>query len=326
MAATETRRTSLLALAALLPGVGAGGLLCGEAQAAPAPEQAVVAVKYLDYQDRQPGLQRTHVSAPSVLVQAPLSADWSLEASAVSDTVSGASPRFHTAISGASRQSERRQAADLTLRHHAPRSGWQLGAAASSEHDYQSRTVSAGIERSSDDNNQTWFGSVAYGSDRIGSRLDPTLREHRRTWQGLAGFSRNLSSIDVVQLNLSLSHGEGFFDDPYKLLDHRPGHRDQGALLLRWNHHFASAGASLRSSYRYYADSFGVRAHALEAEWVQALGERVRLSPSLRYASQRAASFYLDPGADGSPFPPGWQAGALGSVDQRLSGFGAITV
>ena len=326
MAATEAGSRTLLALAALLPGVGAGALLGQDARAESAPEQALVAIKYLDYQDRQPGLRRTHVSAPSVLVVAPLSADWSLEAAAVSDAVSGASPRFHTAISGASRQVEQRRPADLTLRRHGERSGWQVGAAVSNEHDYRSRTVSAGMNRSSEDNNRTWSASLAFTSDRIGSTLQPDLRERRRTWQALVGSSWNLSGVDVVQANLSLSHGEGFFDDPYKLMDRRPGRREQLALLLRWNHHFADLGSSLRSSYRYYADSFGIRAHTVEAEWVQPLGESVSLSPSLRYGSQRAASFYLDPGPDGSPFPPGWQAGRLGSVDQRLSAFGALTL
>lgn len=312
-------------MAALLPGVGAG-LLGVPAHAEPAPEQAVVAVKYLDYQDKQPGLRRTHVSAPSVLVLAPLSASWSLEASAVNDSVSGASPRYHTAISGASRQTENRRAVDATLRHHAERSGWRLGAAMSDEHDYHARTLSAGVDRSSEDNNETWYAQLAYGRDRIGSSLQPELHERRSTWQALAGISRNLSAVDVAQLTLSLSHGEGFYDDPYKLLDRRPGRRDQAALLARWNHHLSALGASVRSSYRYYADSFGIRAHTVEAEWVQSVGEKVRLSPSVRYSSQRAARFYLDPGPDGSPFPPGWQAGTVGSVDQRLSGFGALTL
>lgn len=313
-------------LASLLPGVAVGSLTGQAVQAEPAPEHALVAVKYLSYQDRQPGLQRTHVSAPSVLVVAPLSADWSLEASGVSDTVSGASPRFHSAISGASRQREHREAADVTLKHHAARSGWQVAAAVSNEHDYHSRSLSAGLDRSSEDNNQTWFGGLAFTNDQIGSSIQPDLDKRRKSWQLLVGTSLNISRTDVAQFNLGFTSGRGFFDDPYKLRDRRPDHRQQLALVLRWNHHFEDLGASLRSSYRYYADSFGIRAHTVEAEWVQPLGERLKLSPSLRYGSQRAARFYLDPSPSGAPFPPGWPSDSIGSVDQRLSGFGAVTV
>lgn len=315
-----------MAAALALPGVLPLG---SQAFAETVPEQGVLATKLLDYQDRQPGLKRTRVRAPSLYVLAPFRGEWALEASAVSDTVSGASPRFHTAISGASRQTEKRVAGDTTLTHYGARQTWHVGVAASDENDYRSRALSGGASWSSEDNNTTFSAAAAHTSDRIGSTSNPALSERRRTTQVSFGLAHNLSRADVVQATLVLGHGNGFFDDPYKVPDHRPDHRNQAAAVLRWNHHVEDLGATVRSGYRYYGDSFGIRAHTLDAEWVQPVGGRWRVTPGVRYHSQRAASFYFDPVYDavlGAPFPPGWRPGGVASADQRLAGFGALGI
>ena len=324
MDATDTGPERLLAAALLLPGL----LACTAAWADSPPEQGLIATKLLDYQDRQPGLQRTHVRAPSAYLLLPVGSAWALEASAVSDSVSGASPRYHTAISGASRQTERRYAADARLTRYAERHSWRLGIAGSDEHDFHSLALSGGFSVSSDDNNRSASLDLAYTHDRMASTDDPSLDRRRRTLQLAAGLTQNLSERDVVQGTLTLSHGRGFYDDPYKFPDHRPDHRNQLAAVLRWNHHVDSLDASLRSGYRYYADSFGIRAHTLDLEWVQPVGDRFTVSPALRYYSQRAARFYIDPqpgeAAGQPPLPAGWTPGSVLSADQRLSGFGAI--
>lgn len=326
----DTRPGSLLAAALLLPGVlplAAPLLAPLAARAEAAPEQAVIAVKHLDYQDWQPGLKRTRVTAPSAYLLLPLNPRWSLEASAVSDTVSGASPRHHTAVSGASRQTEKRHAGDAKLTHHGERDSWSVGIASSDENDFHSDSLSAGASWSTADNNRSWNTGIAYTRDRIGATGNPALNERRRTLQVLGGLTQNLSAHDVLQANLSLGFGHGFYSDPYKFPDKRPDTRNQLAAMLRWNHHLPGFDATLRSSYRYYADTFGIRAHMVELEWAQPLGHGVRLSPSLRYQTQRAAKFYVDPVYDarlGEPFPPQWTPDTIGSADQRLAGFGAL--
>jgi len=316
---------SLLAAALLLPGVLP---LAQQAHAEAAPEQAVVAAKVLDYQDRQPGLERTHVQAPAVYLLLPIRGEWSLEASLVQDSVSGASPRYHTSISSASRQTERRSAGDVKLTHYAARQSWYAGAAVSDEHDFHSRALSGGASFSSEDNNRTLNLGAAFTEDRIGATGDPTLDARRRTMQVMGGVTQNVSPRDIVQGSLTLSRGTGFYDDPYKFPDHRPDQRNQLVAAARWNHHVESHGATLRSGYRYYADSFGIRAHTVDAEWVQPVGSRWRITPGVRYYTQQAARFYVDPVYDavlGEPFPPGWTPGTISSPDQRLSAFGALS-
>jgi len=149
--------------------------------------------------------------------------------------------------------------------------------------------------------------------------------EHKYVAEATIGVTQALSPSDLAQLSVTYSAGRGYFSDPYKLYDRRPRVRNASIALLRWNHQFESADATLRSSYRYYGDSFGIRAHTVEVEWVQALGSMFALTPSLRYYTQRAASFYYDPVADVGVYPAPIGSPEYSSPDQRLSAFGALT-
>ncbi|MES1163940.1 MAG: DUF3570 domain-containing protein, partial [Rhizobacter sp.] len=271
MAATDLRSTrsdkagAIIAAALALPGV--------VAHADSAPEHGEVAVKYLQYKDSQPGLDRIKVTAPSVYVLAPLSPQWAVEGSLVSDSVSGATPRYHTAISGATpRMTDERHAGDVKITRYEERSSYSVGVSKSKEHDYDSSAVSFGASFSSDDNNRTWNVGVGFASDKIGSTNDPALAERKRTTEIMFGVTQALTSTDIVQLNLTYNIGRGFYSDPYKEPDIRPRQRDQGILLTRWNHHVVDLGATLRTSYRFYHDTFGINAHTLAAEWVQPVG------------------------------------------------------
>jgi hypothetical protein len=313
----------VLAAALLLPGIVA------PVHAETAPEQGLVALKLSSYRDWQPGLDRVKVEAPSLYARVPLNAHWALEGSLVSDAVSGASPRYHSAVSGASKMDDSRLAGDVKLTRYAERQAWAIGLASSSEHDYRSMTLSGEWRLSTEDNNRTWNFGLAYSDDDIGSTNDPTLDEHRRTWQLMAGVTQAVSPTDLVQLNLGATIGRGHYSDPYKFPDARPRERNQYTALLRWNHHFEPLRATLRTSWRFYDDSYGVRANTLDAAWVQPIAEGWTLTPMLRYTTQRAARFYYDPVYDatlGEPFPPGFGSRSFYSADQRLSAFGAATV
>ena len=316
----------LAALAAFSPGVA-----CAES----APEQTTIAIKYSTYQDSQPGLDRVAVSAPQIYVQAPIAGNWSVQASAVSDSVSGASPRWHTQVSGASRMSDERKAGDLKFTRYLSRAAISGSVAISNEHDYTSQALGLDARWSSADNNRTW--TVGYGTSS--DRIDTTYHEgnttavdqHKRTHELMGGVTQVLTPGDLVQFNLTRGVGSGYYDDPYKMLDKRPDQRNTWIALARWNHYVDAYDASLRSSYRYYTDTFGVQSHTAGVEWVQPVG-RWTFTPGARYYSQSAASFYVAPvlNANGA-YDLGATFGAAiplnyKSFDQRLSAFGAVTL
>ncbi|HQY27756.1 MAG TPA: DUF3570 domain-containing protein [Burkholderiaceae bacterium] len=316
---------AVLVAALALPGV------VPTARAESAPESAQIGFKYLNYRDSQPGLKRVAVDAPSVSLLLPVAGSWSLAGSYTLDSVSGASPRWHSSISSASKMSDFRRAADLRVTRYFARSTFSFGTAYSTEHDYRSNSYSLQATFSSDDNNTTW----AFGIGRALDRIDPVngivVDEHKRTTDLMIGVTQVLTPNDIVQANLTLARGRGYYSDPYKQVDQRPRERNQSALMLRWNHHFDGLGASLRTSYRHYDDSFDVKAHTMSVEWAQPLPRGWTIAPSIRYHTQSAARFYYDPVYDpllGAPFPPGYLADPTGfySADHRLSAFGALTL
>jgi hypothetical protein len=312
---------SILSAALMLPGV--------QAHAEAPPTNGVISVGYLDYQDSQSGLDRIRVHAPSVSIMTPVAGVWSVSGTLVKDDVSGASPRYHTAVSGASRMSDDRKAGDVALTRYLERGSVTVGAAYSTEHDYVSRALSLQGSYESEDRNTTWSAGIGHSDDKIDPVNRIVTNERKRTTNFLLGVTQVLTVNDVAQLTLGYDDGSGYFSDPYKTFDNRPRSRTETTLLARWNHHIAATDGTTRLSYRYYRDSFGIRGHTLGAEYVQPLSDGWTLTPEVRLYTQSAASFYYDPVYDsklGAPFPPGYNGTGYMSADQRLSGFGAVTL
>ncbi len=312
------RGRAVLAAALALPGIAA-------AQAA--PESALIGFKYLYYRDYQPGLDRIEVNSPSLYLLTPLGSSWSLEGALVVDSLSGATPRWHSSISSASRMEDQRTAGDLRITRYFRRAAFDIGVAYSTEDDYESRALSTNLRLSTEDNNTTLNIGTGYTDDTIkpnpGSAVSQD--ESKRINDFIVGVTQVVTANDIVQANLTHARGRGYFSDPYKFLDNRPQERNQTALLIRWNHHFSASGGTLRSSYRFYDDSFDVTASTLGFEWAQPIGGIV-VTPNLRYYTQSAASFYVDPTA-GTDIPPLVSSNPpYYSADHRLSAFGAYTI
>lgn len=335
------RATGVLLASLVLPGLATLAAIGPTTAAAEnAPEKSTIAVKYGSYNDSQPGWDRIKATAPQVYVQAPIAGDWSIEASGVVDSVSGATPYAHTQRSGASSggkvgMSDERTAGDVKITRYMARSAISVSVAYSKENDYKSTALGLDGRWSSDDNNRTWtlgVGAARDAIDNTASGINTAINEHKNTQEIMGGITQVLTPADIVQVNLTRGTGSGYFNDPYKSYDLRPSQRDTAIALVRWNHYLEPFDASLRSSYRYYSDTFGVQSHTLGLDWVQPAGKWT-FTPGLRYYSQQAANFYFDPALNAQG-----QYDALGtlmrvmrltgykSADQRLAAFGAITL
>jgi hypothetical protein len=315
---------SILLAALALPG------LHGAAHADTPPERGEITLGYLDYQDRQPGLDRVKVHAPAFSIMAPVAGAWTLEASLVHDSISGATPRYHTAISGASHMDDSRIAADLRVTRHFSRGSLSVSASRSNENDYLSRALGVQGSIASADQNTSFTFGAGVANDRINPVNGVVHDERKHTVELMAGVTQVLGVRDIAQFDLTHTDGEGYFSDPYKFLDIRPRSRIENTALLRWNHRFDASGGTSRASYRYYRDSFGIRAHTFSEEYVQPLAGGWTLTPSARLYSQSAASFYFDAVYDpvfGPPSPPNFAftPGLLITQDQRMAAFGALT-
>ena len=323
---------ALLAAALALPGV-----LPNVAQAqVTVPNATLVQFKYLYYKDYQDSGDRMRVHSPALYMLAPISEEWVFEIGAVYDDISGASPYYHTVLSGASGQGieDARTAADITVtKYFGGRTAVSLRAAYSTEDDYKSQAGGLTVRHASADQNTTFMVGFGFSGDEISPTDGPQFTEHKRTADAVVGVMQVLSPNDIGQFNLYYAQQSGYLTDPYKAfwgIDNRPRSRDQWAALFRWNHFVESVDGSLRSSYRYYGDDWKVKAHTFQFEWAQSLQDGWTVTPSLRYTTQSAAEFYYDPVYDpllGPPFPPGYlqNPGAYYTSDQRLAAFGGLT-
>jgi hypothetical protein len=306
----------LLIAASAIPGIG-----LEPARAGTPPDETSFAFKYLDYFDYQKDRDRMRVRAPMIWLNAPAGSDGEIAASAVVDSISGASPYYLNAVSGASGRGIRdlRRALDARYTRHLDRLALSVGLAASTEDDYRSRAASVDLRLDSDDRNTTAAVGASVTADRISSTNDPSLREDRTTRELLLGVTQVLTPRSVIQSNLVLGAGEGYFTDPYKFSDRRPSSRQHTAWLTRHRLYLPRWQAALHSDYRYYRNSWSVHAHSLDLAWYQPFAGGWTVRPGLRYYSQSAADFF-------SPVFPPSDPNAFYSADQRLAAFGAVTV
>ena len=324
------------------------------AYAETAPERGVVSLKYLNYQDSQSadtpvtaGLlskDRIAVNALSIMTVMPVAGEWSVGVSFMEDSVTGASPAYHSSgfpesksdtKSGAS--GELRRAADLQLTRYFPQGSVTAGTSYSKESDYVSRSCSLQGSLSTEDKNTTFTLGGSFTDDSIDLNTPNVVlskqqlaAEKKHVVAALAGVTRVLTKQDIVQFNLGYSNGNGYYTDPYKDPDNRPRDRNSFTALGRWNHHFDGTDGTARLSYRFYSDTFGIRAHTLDAEYVQPLHHGWTLTPLLRLYTQSEADFYFTVAEEKfsgttppTPLPP--TDGPYYTEDQRLSAFGAVT-
>ena len=237
--------------------------------------------------------------------------------------MSGASPLFFNALTGASHQGvgDYRTAGEAKVTKYF--NGWSLsvGGVASSEQDYLSRGGGVDVRIFSDDRNTTYAFGFAGTSDRLNPTNGVVSNAPRNTVEFLLGITQALSPTSIVNSNITYAHGHGYYDDPYKTFDHRPSERNVFAWLTRYNEYFAAQDATLRLSYRLLTDSWGSVSNTFSAAWVQPLPKGYTLTPAFRYYTQSSADFYFGP-----PLGNGLVFGDPYTADTRLAAFGAFTV
>lgn len=322
VAATEDQLSGDRSIALVAAALALPGILPMHATAQSVPDQGVVALRYFDYRDWQPGASRMSVRSPSLYALVPLSETLAVEGSFVHDTMSGASPLFYNTLSGASGLgvTDYRTAGDVKLTKYVNGDAFALGMAYSDERDYESHAASVEWRTWSNDRNRTYAFAVGTARDRIDSVNDVAVGKRRETYEYLFGITQVLRADAIVESSFTWSDGRGYYSDPYKLLDVRPDRRQIFTWLTRYNQYLPDVDATIRIAYRYLHDSFGGRSQMVEAAWVQSLPAGFTLTPTLRYLTQGAADFYRDP-----PFPEHFVPGAPNTADTRLSAFGAIT-
>jgi hypothetical protein len=294
------------------------------------PEQAQVSFKAMDYQDRQQQLSRIGVKALSSYWVVPIGASWALEAGTVVDAISGASPAYYTAPRSFARVRDTRRAQDVKASHYGPNQRIMLGRSESKEIDYASTSHVFMYSRSTPDKNTTVDWGVARTSDTINPVTQLVVNEKKTVQELLLGLTQVVTPQDLIQVQWVHSSGQGYYSDPYKLLDSRPSSRRIDALSFRWNHHRPETQTTARWHARASHDSFGIRAASVGLDLAQVVSPQWTITPSARFYSQSGAYFFSAPNPQMPDVPVIPGDFVLGqshiSFDQRLAPLGALTV
>jgi hypothetical protein len=184
---------------------------------------------------------------------------------------------------------------------------WGLGAAYSSETDYKSRGGFISYAKKSKNRNAEWSAQARAYLDKVSLIYPIELRTsagYPKTPRNSYSLSLSYSQIvnrqlqlmfiaDLISQNgfLGLPFHRVYFKDATVHAEHLPGNRFKLPVGFRANY-FAGNRTVLRSYYRFYTDSWGLKAHTAELEVSYKVTPFASVTPFYRFYSQSAAKYF----------------------------------
>ncbi|MGH8185615.1 MAG: DUF3570 domain-containing protein, partial [Steroidobacteraceae bacterium] len=251
------------------------------------------------------------IHGPSVLVRKKMAEKYAVSANYYMDMVTSAS--IDVEMSGASEYKEERDQFTLGFDFLRGKTTYNLSYTNSEESDYQAETTSFGIS-------QDLFGDLTTVSmgfsrssdtvrkrDTITDRIDPDFNEPVDRWSYRVGVSQILTKSLIATLGLEVITDEGFLNNPYRsyrfvnptddrlfALDSEiyPRTRTSNAVALNARY-FLPYRAAVHGGYRFFTDTWGIRADTFELGYTHPFGTWV-FEASYRHYTQNHADFYSD--------------------------------
>jgi hypothetical protein len=254
------------------------------------------------------------IEGPSVLVRKKVSDNLSLSANYYEDMISSAS--IDVKLS-ASPYHETRKQESLGADYLHGKSTYSAGFITSKEPDYKANTSYFAVS-------QDMFGdltTLTLGYRRAWDRVFRDIKtpggvlENDPTFQQRAdhrGYSLSLTQIltrnAILGFNYELLTDQGYLANPYRKIRYlSPGQgagftlADQVYPNTRTSHsasaqlkYYLPYRAALTGQYRFFRDTWGIRAHTLELDYTHPVSKVWIFDASLRYYRQGAADFYSD--------------------------------
>lgn len=274
----------------------------------------------------------------------------SLAVQGVHDTITGASPSGAAPAEGVRQvplstvQREIRRGALAELKHTLARHALTAQLSYSTESDYVSRGFALTDVIDFNQHNTALQIGWAHTDDDVEPRFFSSARE-KKTDDFIVGVTQTLDKFTTITANFTFSTSRGYLADPYKIItkntelapglflpltfaENRPDGRDKRIVYLQLNHFVAEANGAIEASYRYFRDTWDIDAHTWQFAWLQKIGDRVTLIPSVRYHRQGAANFYRTTLSDTAIVPGATPQGTAPfySADYRIAELEAATV
>jgi hypothetical protein len=250
------------------------------------------------------------ITGESVLVRKKFSEQFSVEGNYFIDKVSGASVDV---LSQASVIKDERKQKSLSLDYIHDKTQYNLSYTNSSERDYISSTTHFSLS-------QDMFGDLTTVSlgftdsrDKVGENNGTALKPiiswlghaQSRSYEG--GVSQVITKNLIAGVTLEVITDQGLLSNPYRSIRFKdavplgyslgsqvyPNTHTSTAVETRAKYYLPyRAAASL--SYRYFSDTWGIRASTIELGYTQPISNKWILEGRLRHYSQNSATFYSD--------------------------------
>lgn len=244
------------------------------------------------------------IQGPSVLVRKKLGDSVSLAGNYYVDMVSSASIDV---VTQASPYKERRTQYSLSGDFLHGKSTYSGGYITSRENDYQSKTAFLSVSQDMFGDLTTVSFGASRGWDTVGQRGNASFSEplERRNWS--VGLTQVITRNLLGTLNFETNESEGFLNNPYRQvryidplaslgysrqLERYPHTRTGNAAALELKYYLPWR-AALDGSYRFYEDTWGIRAHTARIGYLQPW-RKFTFDTRLRYYQQSQADFYSD--------------------------------
>ncbi len=235
---------------------------------------------------------------PAILVQKTLADAVSLSASYYVDIVSNASIDV---VTQASPYHERREETGAGLDYVYRDASIHVAGTQSREPDYTADSASLDVAQDVFGGMTTVNLGYSRGWDTVGRKGYPAFSEPANHWQYRLGVTQVLTARWVMSANAEAISDSGFLSSPYRAArafgafvpEHDPSTRTSRAVALRATGSIGEEGA-VHMLYRYFWDTWGIRADTLEAGYRQYVQKKWLLDGYLRLYQQQHALFYSD--------------------------------
>jgi len=235
---------------------------------------------------------------PAVLVRKSLLDRFSLSASYYVDMVSNASIDV---VTQASPYKETRQEYGVGLDYVYRDSLISLGGTTSHEPDYTADSLSVDVSQEVFGGMTTVAAGYTHGWDEVRKHNTPGFSATAAHWQYRLGVTQVLTPRWLASLNLEAISDDGYLASPYRAVrvfgawipERDPSTRASRAVTLRVAGDIGSRSA-LRAEYRYFWDTWDVRAHTAQLDYSRYFGRQWLVDGYFRYYRQEHALFYSD--------------------------------
>jgi hypothetical protein len=258
------------------------------------------------------------IQGPSLLIRKTVAEKYSFTANYYQDMVSSAS--IDVQVSGASKYKEERTQYSFGFDYLRGKTTYSLNYTNSKENDYIANTYSFNISQDLFGDLTTISMGFSKGDDivrrtiqdpdadpDVKSRIvDPSFEQSVDRWSYRVGVSQILTKKLITSLGLETITDEGYLNNPYRAYRYLDGstfalatekyphtHTSNAASLNA--RYFLPYRAAITAGYRYYTDTWGIRADTAELGYIQPWkSSPLQFEASYRYYQQGHADFYSD--------------------------------